>query len=55
MRKGFAFPGQLPTVSPHSRRLEGYAFGDANEIDSSSWQRKGVAFVASATGAAAHN
>jgi hypothetical protein len=44
LRKGYAFPGQLPVFSPHSRRLEGYAFGGANEVDESSRRRKGVAF-----------
>jgi hypothetical protein len=55
MRKGFAFPGQMSAVSPHPRRLEGDAFGGADEVDESSRQRKGVAFVAAATGAAGHN
>jgi len=32
LRKGYAFPAHLPSISPHPRRREGYAFGGADEV-----------------------
>jgi hypothetical protein len=32
VRKGFAFPADLPGFSPHPRRREGSAFGGADEV-----------------------
>jgi len=32
LRKGYAFPAQLPRFSLHPRRREGYAFAGADEV-----------------------